>query len=186
MSLPVDLAAIERRIAALDPSQSAGLPADAPAFALLVGGDGASVPAVAPAPAGARAPAAIDALVTQSAARYGVDPALVRAVIAQESGFDPYATSTTGAQGLMQLMPATAAELGVSDPYDAAQNVDGGTRYLRSLLDRFGGDVRRAVAAYNAGPGAVERYDGVPPYAETRHYVATVLQNYASTRTSFT
>jgi soluble lytic murein transglycosylase-like protein len=119
--------------------------------------------------------------VSESARRAHVDPALIEAVIANESGFDPNATSTTGARGLMQLMPQTAASLGVDDPYDPAQNVRGGTRYLRSLLDRFG-DVELAVAAYNAGPGAVERYGGVPPYAETKEYVRNVLARYRELR----
>ena len=112
-----------------------------------------------------------------AAARRNVDPALIEAVIENESGFDDRALSKAGAQGLMQLMPGTAAGLGVRDPYDARQNVDGGARYLRSLLDRFG-SVRLALAAYNAGPHAVERFGGVPPYAQTREYVERVLSSY--------
>lgn len=102
----------------------------------------------------------------------------MKAIVANESAFNPRATSAAGAQGLMQLEPATAAELGVTDAYDPQQNVNGGTRYIRGLLDRFHGDTLRAVAAYNAGPGAVEKYGGVPPYAETRAYVDNVLESY--------
>ncbi len=124
------------------------------------------------------APADIDALVQQNAAANGVDPALIKSVIANESAYDANATSNVGAQGLMQLMPETAAELGVTNAYDPAQNVSGGTRYLRQLLDRFSGNTRLAVAAYNAGPAAVEKYGDVPPYAETRNYVQNVLASF--------
>jgi soluble lytic murein transglycosylase-like protein len=129
------------------------------------------VPAIVP-------PAQIDRLVSANAGAWGVDPALVKAIIANESGFDANATSKTGAQGLMQLEPGTAAELGVTDAYDPAQNISGGTRYIRGLLDRFHGDLRLAIAAYNAGPGAVVKYNGVPPYAETQQYVENVLDAY--------
>jgi soluble lytic murein transglycosylase-like protein len=120
-------------------------------------------------------PEQIDQLVQQNADIWQVDPALIKSVIANESSFNANAQSPVGAQGLMQLMPETAASLGVKNPYDPAQNVAGGTRYLRSLLDRFKGDTRLAVAAYNAGPGAVEKYGDVPPYAETQSYVKNVL-----------
>lgn len=127
-------------------------------------------------------PAQIDALVNDNAQAQAVDPALVKAIIANESGFNANATSSVGAQGLMQLMPGTAQALGVSDSYDPAQNVAGGTKYIKQLLDRFNGNVRLAVAAYNAGPGAVEKYNGVPPYAETENYVQNVLSSYAKYR----
>ena len=121
---------------------------------------------------------AIEQLVQTNSASQGVDPDLIRAVMANESAFDPNATSSAGAQGLMQLMPQTAAEVGVTNSYDPSQNVAGGTRYLRTLLDRFGGNLTNAVAAYNAGPEAVDKYNGVPPYPETQSYVKNVLDTY--------
>ena len=120
----------------------------------------------------------IEHLIEQTAARHKVDPALVRAVIAQESGYHSRATSRKGAQGLMQLMPATARDLGVKNSYDAGQNIDGGVRYLRALLEKYKGDLDRALAAYNAGEGAVQRANGVPNFAETRAYVRRVTDNY--------
>ncbi|HST56923.1 MAG TPA: lytic transglycosylase domain-containing protein [Solirubrobacteraceae bacterium] len=118
---------------------------------------------------------AYDALVQQAAARYGLDPALLHGLIQQESGFDPNAHSSAGAAGLTQLMPGTASSLGVSNPLDPAQSIDGGARYLSGMLSKFGGNTEEALAAYNAGPGAVQRYGGVPPYAETQNYVSKVL-----------
>jgi len=112
------------------------------------------------------------------ARRHGLDPDLVMAVVSVESGFRPQAVSPKGAQGLMQLMPKTASSLGVTDAFDPAQNLDGGTRHLGQLLTLYGGDLTRALAAYNAGEGAVHRHGGVPPYRETRAYVKRVLERY--------
>ena len=120
--------------------------------------------------------------ITAAARKHGVDPALLAGLVEQESNFDPNAGSPAGAQGLTQLMPATAASLGVTDVHDPVQALDGGAKYLRQQLDRFGGDVARALAAYNAGPGAVERFGGVPPYAETQEYVRRVQANAAEYR----
>ena len=116
-------------------------------------------------------------LVHEAANKYQVDPKLVSAVAEVESGGDQAAESAAGAVGVMQLMPSTAAALGVN-PYDKQQNIEGGAKYLRQMLDNFGGDVRKAVAAYNAGPNAVKKYGDVPPYPETQEYVNKVLDLY--------
>jgi hypothetical protein len=121
--------------------------------------------------------AAFDRLIAREARRHGVSPALVKAVVKAESNFHPEAVSSQGAQGLMQLMPDTADSLGVSDPFRPEENVWGGTRYLREMLDRYR-NVRHALAAYNAGPSAVDRFGGVPPYPETQEYVDRVLDYY--------
>jgi soluble lytic murein transglycosylase-like protein len=120
--------------------------------------------------------------ITAAAKKYGLDPALLAGLVKQESGFNPNAGSPAGARGLTQLMPGTAAGLGVTNVLDPAQALDGGAKYLRQQLDAFGGDVTRALAAYNAGPGAVKRYGGVPPYAETQNYVRAVQANAAAYR----
>src|SRR3954468_23966298 len=122
--------------------------------------------------------------ITASARRNGLDPALLAGLIKQESGFNANARSGAGAQGLTQLMPGTAAGLGVTDPLDPGQAIEGGAKYLKQQLDRFGGDVARGLAAYNAGPGAVQRFGGVPPYAETQNYVRAVQANAAAFRNS--
>jgi soluble lytic murein transglycosylase-like protein len=122
--------------------------------------------------------------ITAAAERNGLDPALLAGLIKQESGFNPNAGSPAGAQGLCQLMPGTARGLGVTDLHDPAQSIEGGAKYLAQQLKTFNGDVARALAAYNAGPGAVQRYGGVPPYAETQNYVRAVQANAASFRTS--
>ena len=124
--------------------------------------------------------------ITAAAKKHGIDPALLAGLVKQESGFDPGAGSPAGARGLTQLMPATAAGLGVANVLDPIQNLDGGAKYLRQQLDAFGGDVTRALAAYNAGPGAVQRYGGVPPYAETQNYVRIVQANAAGYRAAAT
>jgi len=120
----------------------------------------------------------IDALIRQNGAAYGVDPYLIFLVMEQESHFNTRAVSPRGARGLMQLMPGTARRFGVRNPYDPAQNIRGGTRYLKDLMQRFGGRVDLVLASYNAGEGAVKRYGRVPPYRETRNYVKRISQRY--------
>jgi soluble lytic murein transglycosylase-like protein len=126
----------------------------------------------------ATARAGVDALIERMAPEYRLDPALVKRVVEAESGYAVRAVSPKNAQGLMQLIPATQVRFGVADPYDAEQNLRGGMAYLRWLLARFRGDVRLALAGYNAGEGAVDAHGGVPPYAETRAYVARILGRY--------
>ncbi|MGQ9629609.1 MAG: lytic transglycosylase domain-containing protein [bacterium] len=108
--------------------------------------------------------------------KYNIPPRLVDAIIRAESGYNPYAKSPRGALGLMQLMPDTADEMGVEDPFDVEQNIEGGTRYLRRMIDRFNGNLHKALAAYNAGPENVDKYGGIPPFQETRDYVRRVLR----------
>jgi len=117
-------------------------------------------------------------LVSAASARYHLDPDLVNSVIHAESGFNANAVSRKGAQGLMQLMPETASKLGVADAFDPAANVDGGTRYLRQLLERYNFDLLKALAAYNAGPQRVEQYRGIPPYYETQAYIARIVRDF--------
>jgi soluble lytic murein transglycosylase-like protein len=125
-----------------------------------------------------------DPLIEQAALRNGVDPAILHGLIQQESGFDPRSTSSAGAMGLTQLMPGTASSLGVANPLDPAESIEGGARYLKQMLDSFGGNTSDALAAYNAGPGAVSKYGGVPPYAETQSYVSKVMAYAEAFRTS--
>lgn len=128
-------------------------------------------------PENVSAPASIEDLIVQTAHEYGVDPQLVKAIATAESNMNQDEISPVGAIGVMQLMPETAAGLGV-DPYDTNENIAGGTKYLKQMLDTFDGNVPLAVAAYNAGPGAVKRYGGIPPYSETKNYVGRVMDMY--------
>lgn len=122
--------------------------------------------------------AAIEDLILKHAQKNGLDPDFVKAVVKHESGFNPSATSKCGAMGLMQLMPATARGLGVWDAYNPEQNIDGGVRYLKSMMNKFNQNPELALAAYNAGPGAVQKYGEVPPYRETQNYVKNIMTTY--------
>ena len=123
-------------------------------------------------------PENIERIIHRTSRRHDVDPKLVKAVIKVESDFNPRALSRAGAQGLMQLMPATSRDLNISDPYNPHESIEGGVKYLRSLLDYFKNDVKLALAAYNAGKTTVLRYKGIPPYKETKNYVKKVLDYY--------
>jgi soluble lytic murein transglycosylase-like protein len=123
-------------------------------------------------------PQELDKMVEDTAQKHRVDPRLVRAVISTESNWNAGAISRTGAQGLMQLIPGTAQQMGVTDAFDPEQNVDGGVRYLGLMLTRYNGDVHKALAAYNAGPGAVDRWGGIPRISETQNYVQKVTSAY--------
>ena len=120
----------------------------------------------------------IEGLIEKYAQKNNLDPDFIKAVVKQESGFNPDATSKCGAMGLMQLMPNTAKGLGVTNAYDPEQNIEGGVKYLKSMLNRFNNDHKLALAAYNAGPGAVQKYGDVPPYRETQNYVKNILASY--------
>ena len=133
---------------------------------------------VAPAAAAAELSKSTSQIVSEASEKHGVDPDFIRSVIKQESAGNARAVSPAGARGLMQLMPGTASQLGVEDSFSPEQNVHGGALYLRELLERYNGDALKALAAYNAGPKAVDRYKGVPPYRETRQYVERVILDY--------
>ena len=141
-----------------------------------------STPQQAPAPSGqartANRPSTLDQVIQRSANRHQVDPDLVRAVVRVESDFNPSAVSSRGAQGLMQLIPATAERFGVRNPFDPVDNIEGGVRYLKFLLKLFRGDLELALAAYNAGENAVRRYNGVPPFRETQNYLRKISRIY--------
>src|SRR5439155_25345262 len=129
--------------------------------------------------------AALEPFIEEAAARHGMSASLIRAVIQTESRFNPLAVSSVGAQGLMQLMPETARHVGIENPFDPRENILGGTKYLSTLLDRFKGNTARALAAYNAGPNAVTRHGGVPPYRETQGYVRKIQKLVDNTDAEF-
>ncbi|HVT05372.1 MAG TPA: lytic transglycosylase domain-containing protein [Thermoanaerobaculia bacterium] len=137
------------------------------------------------APLTAPMPAFLSQIIQEAAQKHGVDPRLIAAVAARESRYNAAAVSPVGAQGVMQLMPATARYLGVTNPFDARENVVAGTKYLRLLLDTFKGDLDLTLAAYNAGPGAVQRFGGVPPFRETMDYVRSIRTNYEASVKKF-
>lgn len=167
------VAEIQRTLTELQPDKPVSAAPRVQSFAQVLSEAQAPEKAVARSTGSPRA-SHFDDLIQQAATRYGVDPDLVHSVIQAESNYDPNCHSSAGAMGLMQLMPETARSLHVN-PWDAKQNIEGGVRELRGYLDRFK-DVDLALAAYNAGPGAVQRYHGVPPYHETQTYVKRVLQ----------
>lgn len=178
-AIPVELRGTPGRAALATPSSDANQPKP---FQFYLGQAASAQASPSPASSLSERATQFQPLIAQASAKYGVDAALLNAVICQESGFNPQAVSKAGAQGLMQLMPGTARELGVSDPSDPAQNVDGGARYLKRMLEQFNGNIPLALAAYNAGPGAVTRHKGIPPYEETQNYVRTILSQFLKSK----
>ena len=170
---------IQALLAQATGTQQIAQPASATSFQEQLQQASTPVAATATATAGATGGGPVDGqfseLINAAAQKHGLDPALLKALIRQESNFNPSARSPAGAAGLTQLMPGTAASLGVTNPLDPAQAIEGGAKYLAQQLETFDGDVRKALAAYNAGPGAVQRYGGIPPYAETQNYVRAVM-----------
>jgi soluble lytic murein transglycosylase-like protein len=174
------IAAIQERIDTLTggPPAAPQTVSGGPSFADLLGTTSGGSPEIGPdgtpvRPLGPEV-ASYSPEISAAAAKYQIDPNLVSAVMTVESNGNPRAVSRAGAMGLMQLMPANVAEAGVSDPFDPAQNIDAGTRQLASLMSEFGGNLDLALAAYNAGPGAVKRFGGIPPYPETQNYVRKI------------
>ena len=193
----MSVAAVQSRVAAINAliAQANGQPVPQATFAKQLDKASAAqgaesvqdAAAVAPGAKAGGSPTQFDGMINAAAAKYGIDPALLKGLVRAESNFNPRAGSPAGAQGLTQLMPGTARGLGVTNPFDPQQSIEGGAKYLAQQLKTFGGDVRKALAAYNAGPGAVQRYGGVPPYAETRAYVDRVMgyaQGYRSSTTT--
>jgi soluble lytic murein transglycosylase-like protein len=159
-------------------ANTGGVFADALSAAMAQGAPDAGTTGSLPELSNLAMPANLTEVIREQGERAQLDPNLLKAVIRNESNFNPRAVSPVGAQGLMQLMPGTARGLGVQDSFDPAQNVAGGAKYLKSLLNRYDQSLPLALAAYNAGPGAVDKHGGVPPYAETTRYVQKVMQSY--------
>ncbi len=168
------IADIESRLGSLLPNAKPSVPEGTPSFDQALG---QALNQTLDSNAAAPVPAALSGLIDDQAQANGLDGDLLKAIIKNESNFNPKAVSPVGAQGLMQLMPGTAAGLGVTNSFDPAQNVAGGAKYLKNLLNKYH-SVPQAVAAYNAGPGAVDKYNGIPPYRETTQYVQKVMQSY--------